>query len=141
MMQTRKHSLLFTLDRARRFAASILVVALALTIASCFGSCAHSTGAATLRVSCTAPDQANDGTCALPVLLPLPDSLVVHFAVSGRIVFEDSVRALPGSPVAFSRQVPAGIYSVRAWASSKGGASCDTTISVNAPAAPSKVRF
>ena len=93
---------------------------------------------AMLNLRCTAP--VNDGTCATRVLLPTPvHPMYVHFAWSGLSSGEDSVATTSGSVVNFSRQVPAGIYTVRAWASDLGGASCDTIITVVVKAPPDKV--
>lgn len=97
---------------------------------------------ATLRLTATAPVYDDDGTCAEPVLLSVPAGTqrVMHFAWSGPSAGEDSVVVAAGERVSFSRQVPAGVYSVRAWASDVGGVGCDTTIVVDVRARPDKIR-
>ena len=98
---------------------------------------------ATLKLSATAPTQYNDGTCTLPLLIPTAASnpVRVHFAWIGPSSGEDSVSTTAGSPVSIQKQVPAGTYTVRAWATDAGGIGCDTTITVVLKAPPDKPRL
>jgi hypothetical protein len=84
---------------------------------------------ATLRLSGTAPTQDNDGSCAARVLLPnVSPSVWIHAAWTGPQAGGDSVFVAIGAPFSIVRQVPAGTYTVRLWASDVAGASCDTTV-------------
>lgn len=116
----------------RRLALLVLLALVALS------SCA-----ATLRVTASAPTFDNDGTCGSPVLLPATAGAprVLHFQWSGPASGEDSVATIVGAPVTFSRNVPAGTYTVRGWASSSGGAGCDTTVSRTLVVPPWRVVF
>lgn len=104
---------------------------------------AFSSCAATLTVRATAPIYDNAGTCTLPLIGPRSGATVMHFAWAGPVTGEDSVATSSGTLVTFTKQVPAGLYTIRAWASDSGGAGCDTTISRRfggPPARPSDTR-
>lgn len=90
------------------------------------GSCA-----ATLTVRATAPIWDNLGTCSNPLLGPRTGPTVLHFEWSGPVSGEDSVLTTAGTQIQFNKNgVPAGLYTIRAWASDAAGPSlCDTTIS------------
>lgn len=117
-----------------------LALGLGLLAAAGCQSCAHG---ATLTISGTAPAHDNAGTCALPSLTPSPaGSLVTVFVqVTGPAVWSDSLVVAAGSPFTFTRTVPAGTYTVRAWASDAGGAGCDTTITRTVKNPPGRVRL
>jgi hypothetical protein len=84
---------------------------------------------ATLRLSGTAPTQDNDGSCPVPVLVPnVSASVWVHVAWVGASSGEDSMSVARSAPFIFTRSVQPGSYTIRAWASDAGGASCDTLI-------------
>jgi hypothetical protein len=111
-----------------------LLALAAMAVASC---------SATLVVRGTAPAQLNDGTCAAPALSSATSPQMVHAQVLGRGL-EDSLTVSPGLPFSFSWTLPAGTYSVRVWASIASRpalAGCDTTASIEAPAAPHKPRL
>lgn len=95
---------------------------------------------ATLRVKATAPTNDNDGSCAAPVLYAAPAAAprVLHFAWTGPVSGEDSVTTTAGTLVTYTRGVPPGTYTVRAWASDAGGPGCDTTTVVVVKAPPAK---
>ena len=98
-----------------------MLACLALALGSC---------ASTMRLTATAPTQDNDGTCTVPVLLAANAGAarVVHFAWSGPEAGEDSVVTTVGAPVSLVRTIRPGTYTIRAWASSSAGVSCDTTL-------------
>ena len=90
----------------------------------------------------TAPTLLNGGTCAAPVLSVSPAwPMMLHFAWSGPAAGEDSVPANPGQLIAWSRNVPAGSYTVRGWASNAYGSLCDTTITKTAGDPPGLPRL
>ncbi len=92
-----------------------------------------------LRVKATAPTQDNDGTCSAPVLYPAGAvPRMMHFAYSGPVAGEDSIATTAGTTVTFTRTVPPGTYTVRAWASDAGGPGCDTTTVVVVKAPPAR---
>lgn len=113
----------------------LLAIAGALVLLS---SCA-----ATLKLSGTAPNQDNAGTCTTPTLTPIaPGSVVtVHVSATGPLAFEDSLAIAAGSTFTFTRNVPAGTYTVRAWASDAGGIGCDTTLTLVLKNPPWRVRL
>ena len=79
----------------------------------------------------TYPTSDNAGTCAAPLLVPNPSSLIkMHFRWSGTAAGEDSIAGTKGFTFTFTRQVPVGNYNVLAWPSDAGGAGCDTTLSL-----------
>jgi hypothetical protein len=120
----------------RRAIAVLVVVAL---LAGCRGG----SEAGTLRVTGSAPTQLNDGPCGAPVLLPASGQLVVHVQVIGRAL-EDSITTVPGGPFSFTWAIPAGTYTVRAWASIFGLPAlpgCDTTVTKTVQAPPHTVRL
>jgi hypothetical protein len=95
--------------------------------------------AATFVVRATAPINDNVGTCAAPLLGPRSGVTVMHFEWTGPISGEDSVSTTAGTQVTFQKNgFPAGLYSIRAWASDLGGAGCDTTISKRFGGPPGK---
>lgn len=98
---------------------------------------------ATLAVRGTAPASDNSGTCTTPTLTgATPGATVtVHVSAIGPAAREDSLLVPAGSPFSFTWQVPAGAYTVRAWASDAGGIGCDTTITVAVKNPPWKVRL
>lgn len=118
-----------------RFAAAALAT-LALVLAS-------APQAATLRVTGTAPTQDNAGSCAAPVLeaMPAGNQVRVVVMVLGPVGFIDSVVVAPGAPFTFTRTVPSGTYTVRAWAVDAGGTGCDTTLTVTVKNPPARVRL
>lgn len=131
--------------RDTRDALPVAIGAAALLIAL-FGGCEcrmRVASAATLTIRGTAPAFDNPGTCTTPTLIAASPGAVVtvHVSVSGPVAYLDSVAVAAGSLFALSRQVPAGTYSVRAWASDSGGAGCDTTITVRVKNPPWKVRL
>lgn len=83
---------------------------------------------ALLVVRGTAPPNDNSGSCTAPILAPRIGTTVMHFAWSGPVAGEDSVSTSAGTLITFTRNVPAGTYLIRAWASDGGGAGCDTSI-------------
>jgi hypothetical protein len=84
---------------------------------------------ATLRLSGTAPTQDNNGSCSARVLLPnVSPSVWIHAAWTGPSSGDDSVFVAIGTPFVIAKQVPAGTYMVRLWASDVAGAGCDTTV-------------
>lgn len=89
--------------------------------------------AATLGITCTAPDQTDkDRTCTSPILAPMnanPD-LKIHFQWSGPTPGEDSVSTVPGRRLYLFRTVLPGVYSVRCWASDHNVAGCDTLMNI-----------
>lgn len=118
----------------------ILAVALAAALAA---GCQAGAQAGTLRAAGFAPTQLNDGPCGAPVLLPATGSLVIHVQVVGRAL-EDSVTTVPGGPFALTWTVPAGTYTLRAWATilgSPGLIGCDTTATKTVAAPPHTVRL
>lgn len=127
---------LFDLSPALYLAAAVLVVA-------AFGGCSSCAHPATLTVRGTAPAQDNAGTCTTPTLAAAtPGALVtVHVLTAGPAAREDSLLVPAGSPFAFTWQVPAGTYTVRAWATDAGGTGCDTTLTVTVKNPPWKVRL
>lgn len=86
--------------------------------------------AATLTVRATAPIYDNLGTCSSPLLGPRTGVTVMHFEWSGPVSGEDSVTTTAGTQIQFNKNgIPAGLYTIRAWASDAAGPSlCDTTI-------------
>jgi len=116
----------------RRFLFALL--ALGLIGSSC---------AATLRLSGTAPTQDNiSQSCSAPILTARGSAPVaVHFAWSGPVTGEDSLLTVTGALITFTRNLPAGSYLVRCWASDSGGVGCDTTLAVNLKGPPWKVRL
>lgn len=114
-----------------------LTIPILLTL-TLLGSCA-----ATLRIRCTAPAQDNGAlSCtAIPILIPVGAVWrVVHFAWSGPAAGEDSVTTTGGLTVNYARSgLPAGTYTVRAWASDSGGVGCDTTITRTLKGPPHRV--
>lgn len=121
--------------RLGRFAAAALV-ALALVLTS-------APQAATLRIAGTAPTQDNAGSCTAPVLEPMPGGNQVRVVVTvfGPVAFVDSAVVAAGAPFAFTRSVPSGTYTVRAWAADAGGVGCDTTLTVTVKNPPARVRL
>jgi hypothetical protein len=117
-----------------------LLGAAALGLVLVFTSCAHS---ATLRVSGTAPAFNNAGDCVSPVLQAGSDSVRVVVQVPA-LSLADSVTVARGKPFVFLfGPVPAGNYSVRAFASRVIGGSvfpgCDTIATVPAIVGPGRV--
>jgi hypothetical protein len=99
---------------------------------------------ATMRVRGTAPSMDNDGTCAVPLLYPMPavnPALKIHFAWTGPVSGEDSLAVTPGAPFTFQRSSAPGTYSVRVWATDAGGVGCDTTITTVVKGKPDKPRM
>jgi len=112
----------------KRIAALLALLSVLLT------SCA-----ATLIVRGTAPVQDNSGTCIAPILGPRSGATMMHFAWTGPAVGEDSISTVAGTQVTLTRNgVPAGIYTIRAWASDSGGAGCDTSIVLRFGGPPKK---
>jgi hypothetical protein len=100
--------------------------------------------AATLKLQATAPGQDNGGTCAAPILIAGQGvARTVHFSWTGPEAGEDSVVTSVNLQVILLKQVKAGSYTVRAWATkpSIAEAGCDTTAVFVAQAPPWKVRF
>lgn len=116
---------------------------LAVLVVALFGGCSSCARAATLRVSGTAPGFDNGGTCTTPTLTPaqLGALVTVHVLATGPAAREDSLLVPAGSPFAFTWALPAGTYSVRAWATDAGGIGCDTTLTVAVKNPPWKVRL
>ena len=94
--------------------------------------------AAQFTVRGKVPAQGNDSTCATPVLVATTTPAVIHVRLTGAVTREDSTVALvPGTPFALTfAQLPAGLYTVRGWASNPGGIGCDTTFTKLAVAPP-----
>lgn len=113
---------------------AFLCAAFALMLSSC---------GATLRMSATAPNQLNDGTCSVPALSAATpgSSCWMHFRYEGPATGEDSVLAVVGTLATVQRTVAPGTYRVIGWASNAGGAGCRDTISSNVLAAPWRVTF
>lgn len=123
---------------AAMFTAWCVVVLLVCLFVGC-SSCAHG---ATLTITGSAPAHDNAGTCALPNLTQSTGGLVTVFVqVTGPTAFADSLVVAAGSPFTFTRTVPAGTYTVRAWASDAGGAGCDTTVTRTVKNPPGRVRL
>ena len=102
-------------------------------------SCAHS---ATLTLRGTAPAQDNGGTCTAPQLVAnVSASVRIVFAWSGPASGTDSLSVTPGTAFTFTRTVPPGAYTIRAWAADAGGAGCDTTLSVTVKNPPWRVQL
>ena len=107
------------------------------------GAVLLSSCAATLRLSATAPIQDDDrATCtATPILTARTGFTRMHFAWVGAVSGQDSLTTTAGTLVNFVRTgIPAGLYTVRAWASDSAGVSCDTTITLQLGGPPAKVR-
>lgn len=128
---------LASLARAVIYGAAVFAVA-----ASMYDGCRKG-HAATLTVRGTAPASDNAGTCTSPTLITASPGAVVtvHVSAIGPVTFEDSAAVAAGSPFTLSRQVPAGIYTVRAWATDSGGIGCDTALTVRLKNPPWKVRL
>jgi hypothetical protein len=113
-----------------------------LVVVGILAGCRSGSEAGTIRVTGFAPSQLNDGACGAPVLLPASGQLVVHVQVVGRGL-EDSLTTVPGGPFSFTWAIPAGTYTVRAWASIFGAPAmvgCDTTVTKTIAAPPHTVR-
>lgn len=125
---------------AQHALASLLGFTLALFVSVGCQSCAHG---ATLSVRGTAPDQDNGGTCVAPALTPmlLSNVLKVQLDITGPTAVRDSLTVAPGQAWTWARNVPAGTYTVRAWAVDAGGVGCDTTITITTKNQPWKVRL
>jgi len=111
-----------------------------IAVAGGCASCAHS---ATLTIRGTAPAVDNAGTCAAPLGTPMTAGalVMVHVDVTGPAAFADSLTVTSGAPFTFARNVPAGTYTIRAWAKDAGGAGCDTLVSVTVKNPPGRVRL
>lgn len=95
---------------------------------------------ATLSVRGTAPTMDNAGSCLFPVLGARVGFTVMHFAWQGAVAGEDSVITTAGTLVTFTKNgIPAGLYTIRAWASDSAGVGCDTIITRRFGGPPSKV--
>jgi hypothetical protein len=96
--------------------------------------------AATLRVSGTTPVSLSEGSCQYAVESPATSPMWVIARVEGT-AFADSLWLAPGTPFTFAWQVPAGIYTVTAYARNQGGLSCPASIVDTAAARPSPVKL
>ena len=86
---------------------------------------------ATLIIRATAPISDNSAVSCLssPVLGARSGFTVIHFAWSGPSAGEDSITTIAGTLVTFSRGgAPAGLYTIRCWASDSAGVGCDTSM-------------
>ena len=104
----------------RRLGATLLLLLILLASTS-----------ATLIVRATAPLFDNSAVSCLstPILGARSGFTVLHFAWSGPTAGEDSITTTAGSLVTLSRGgVPAGLYTIRSWASDSAGVGCDTSV-------------
>lgn len=123
--------------------AALVLLLLPLLLACC---------GATLTMRGTSPLYDNGAlTCtATPLLVqePVGAYRVVHFRWTGPVAGEDSVVAGAGSTATITRQVPAGTYTVCAWASDSAGfvpkadgTPCDTCMVKVVKGGPHKVQL
>jgi len=128
---------------ARGIVAAYLVALVALTVLGLGAGCASCAHSATLTIRGTAPAVDNAGTCAVPLGTPMTAGalVMVHVDVTGPAAFADSLTVTSGAPFTFARNVPAGTYTIRAWAKDAGGAGCDTLVTVTVKNPPGRVRL